>query len=114
MKEAVAGIGTDDWGDQYRALDSARRLCRFHKDVLLKNKHNLKTVVKLVATALRDVKSTMVRNALYGVNDMFRWVGGVVNDGGVMKQALYGTIYKNMHISKRESTTHTMLVNVLN
>ncbi|CAM9956411.1 unnamed protein product, partial [Choristocarpus tenellus] len=67
---AAAG-GSGDWADMYSAVDSTRRLSIFHRDVLLQEGH-LGQAVALVGLAVGNLRSSMVRNALLCVNDMFR------------------------------------------
>ena len=67
---AAAG-GGGDWADLYSAVDSARRLCIFHSGVLVRE-GNLEGAVGLMVTAVGNLRSSMVRNALLGVGDMFR------------------------------------------
>lgn len=68
-----AAHGDGNWADLYSAVDSARRMCIFHKDVLMRE-GNLEGAVELVAAAIGNLRSSMVRNALLAVSDMFRWV----------------------------------------
>lgn len=71
----TASGGGGDWADLYSAVDSARRLCIFHADeVVLRGKGSLESVVGLLATAVGNLRSSMVRNALLGVGDAFRSV----------------------------------------
>lgn len=67
----TAAGGRGDWADLYSAVDSTRRMCIFHRDVLLRGCH-LEGAVGLLSSAVGNLRSTMVRNALLGVSDMFR------------------------------------------
>lgn len=88
-----ASGGGGDWADLYSAVDSARRLCIFHAEVVVRGgggeeggeeNSNLEGVVGLLAMAVGNLRSSMVRNALLGVGDIFRYVlvGRVVNRKG--------------------------------
>lgn len=78
----AASGGGGDWADLYSAVDSARRLCIFHAEVVLlggggggegnESGSNLAGVVGLLAMAVGNLRSSMVRNALLGVGDIFR------------------------------------------
>lgn len=87
----AASAGDGDWADLYSAVDSARRLCIFHAQKLLvpggpggrgaggsgdggDADGNLEGVVGLLAAAVGNLRSSMVRNALLGVGDIFRRV----------------------------------------
>lgn len=78
----AASAGGGDWADLYSAVDSARRLCIFHGDAVISGTtgeerggdgSNLEDVVSLLAVAVGNLRSSMVRNALLGVGDIFRW-----------------------------------------
>lgn len=90
----AASGGGGDWADLYSAVDSARRLCIFHAGVVVRGGGgeggetttgaeegegssggggNLAGVVGLLAMAVGNLRSSMVRNALLGVGDMFRY-----------------------------------------
>ncbi|CAM9682180.1 unnamed protein product, partial [Discosporangium mesarthrocarpum] len=72
----VAAEGRGDWADLYSALDSARRLTIFHRDVLLREEQqHLNQAVGLVGLAVGNLRSSMVRNALLCVKDMFSCLG---------------------------------------
>ncbi|CBJ31203.1 conserved unknown protein [Ectocarpus siliculosus] len=87
----AASAGDGDWADLYSAVDSARRLCIFHAQKLLvpggqggggaggsgdggDADGNLEGVVGLLAAAVGNLRSSMVRNALLGVGDIFRFL----------------------------------------
>lgn len=86
----AASAGDGDWADLYSAVDSARRLCIFHAQKVLvpggrgaggsgeggDADGNLEGVVGLLAAAVGNLRSSMVRNALLGVGDIFRRVCG--------------------------------------
>lgn len=67
---AAAG-GGEDWADMYSAVDSTRRLAIFHAGVLSRPE-NMEGAVGLLFAAVGNLRSSMVRNALLGVRDMFR------------------------------------------
>lgn len=69
----AASGGAGDWADTYSAVDSARRLFIFHSDVVLLEGVNLDAAVGLIAAAVGNLRSSMVRNALLGVGDLFRY-----------------------------------------
>lgn len=103
----AASGGGGDWADLYSAVDSARRLCIFHGEVVLRgggigggdggvgrsrevggdgqeeegegeegegsSGSNLEGVVGLLSMAVGNLRSSMVRNALLGVGDIFRY-----------------------------------------
>lgn len=77
----AASGGGGDWADLYSAVDSARRLCIFHAEVVVRatagaggggGGSNLEGLVSLLAMAVGNLRSSMVRNALLGVADVFR------------------------------------------
>lgn len=97
----AASEGGGDWADLYSAVDSARRLCIFHPEVVMlggggngngdgeqeggeeegggeggggSGGSNLEGVVGLLTMAVGNLRSSMVRNALLGVGDIFRSV----------------------------------------
>ncbi|CAM9927363.1 unnamed protein product [Ectocarpus fasciculatus] len=87
----AASAGDGDWADLYSAVDSARRLCIFHAQKVLvpggaagrggggggeggDADGNLEGVVGLLTAAVGNLRSSMVRNALLGVGDIFRRV----------------------------------------
>eukprot|EP00752_Nemacystus_decipiens_P003701 g3410.t1 len=82
----AASGGGGDWADLYSAVDSARRLCIFHAEVVLlggegegegeasSGSGNLAGVVGLLAMAVGNLRSSMVRNALLGVGDVFSFL----------------------------------------
>eukprot|EP00904_Undaria_pinnatifida_P008262 jgi/Undpi1/4566/HiC_scaffold_18.g07920.m1 len=75
MKAVLTASGGDgDWADLYSAVDSARRLCIFHRNVVARD-GNLQGAADLVAAAVGNLRSSMVRNALLGVADMFGSLG---------------------------------------
>lgn len=67
----TASEGGGDWSDLYSAVDSLRRLLIFHHEVV-SQQSNLEGAVGLMAAAVGNLRSSMVRNALLGVGDMFR------------------------------------------
>ncbi|CAM9906269.1 unnamed protein product, partial [Hapterophycus canaliculatus] len=79
----AASAGGGDWADLYSAVDSARRLCIFHGEAVVMGGRgedgggegsNLEGVVTLLAAAVGNLRSSMVRNALLGVGDIFRFL----------------------------------------
>ncbi|CAM9967458.1 unnamed protein product [Scytosiphon promiscuus] len=83
----AASAGGGDWADLYSAVDSARRLCIFHGEAVVLggggvgdeeggagDGSNLEGVVSLLAAAVGNLRSSMVRNALLGVGDIFSFL----------------------------------------
>eukprot|EP00903_Cladosiphon_okamuranus_P007153 g6946.t1 len=85
----AASGGGGDWADLYSAVDSARRLCIFHSEVVVHGgettgeahgegdgevSSNLAGVVGLLTLAVGNLRSSMVRNALLGVGDIFSFL----------------------------------------
>lgn len=67
----MAAGGGGDWADMYSAIDSIRRLSIFHA-VVISREENLEGAVRLLVSAVGNLRSSMVRNALLAVGDMFR------------------------------------------
>jgi len=77
LKLVTTLIGTalkkEDWAAQFAALNTIRSLCLFHPEML---KSHMGPVASFVHSSVRSLRSSMARNAMHCVRDMY--TAGVV------------------------------------
>jgi hypothetical protein len=79
LREATDGLKSEDWAQQFAALDLLRGVVVHCPDAVAANASNLHALVTLVVGHVKSLRSSVSRNSCMAFVDMFNSLGRVMD-----------------------------------